>query len=162
LARGNDFRATLHIYNPPKDLPYDRKELGTAENFINELGSGDISQKRLAEALEKFANEERKADGLPSFFTSGYFATAGSFRDTDEYSVPCILDRDMEKVKECIESRPKKPYDGFIINVPRKGVNPPDEKPSWLPKYLGVAQWEGNYNVRSGFSTKNLEEVDLG
>jgi CRISPR-associated endonuclease/helicase Cas3 len=156
------FKARLHIYKPPKDLPYDRKELGTAENFINELGSGDISQKRLAEALEKFANEERKADGLPSFFTSGYFATAGSFRDTDEYSVPCILDRDMEKVKECIESRPKKPYDGFIINVPRKGVNPPDEKPSWLPKYLGVAQWEGNYNVRSGFSTKNLEEVDLG
>jgi CRISPR-associated endonuclease/helicase Cas3 len=162
LARGNDFRATLHIYKPPKDLPYDRKELGTAESFINELGSGDISQKRLAEALEKFANEERKADGLPSFFTSGYFATAGSFRDTDEYSVPCILDRDLDEVKRLIESKPKKPYDGFIINVPRKGVNPPDDKPSWLPKYLGIAQWEGNYDVRSGFSTKNLEVVDLG
>jgi hypothetical protein len=27
---------------------------------------------------------------------------------------------------------------------------------------LGVAQWEGNYDMRSGFSTKNLEEVDLG
>ena len=162
LARGNNFRATLHIYKPPKDLPYERKELGTAEKFINELGSGDISQKRLAEALEKFANEERKADGLPSFFTSGYFATAGSFRDTDEYSVPCILDRDLDEVKRLIESKPKKPYDGFIINVPRKGVNPPDDKPSWLPKYLGVAQWEGNYDMRSGFSTKNLEEVDLG
>lgn len=162
LARGDDFRATLHIYKPPKDLPYDRQELGTAEKFINELGSGDISQKRLAEALEKFANEERKADGLPSFFTSGYFAIAGSFRDTDEYAVPCILDRDLEKVKESMESRPRKPHDGFIINVPRKGANPSDNKPSWLPKYLGVAQWEGNYNVRSGFSTKNLEEVDLG
>jgi len=162
LARGNNFRATLHIYKPPKDLPYDRKELGTAEKFINELGSGDISQKRLADALEKFANEERKADGLPSFFTSGYFATAGSFRDTDEYSVPCILDRDLDEVKRLIEFKPKKPYDGFIINVPRKGVTPPDDKPSWLPKYLGVAQWEGNYDMRSGFSTKNLEEVDLG
>jgi CRISPR-associated endonuclease/helicase Cas3 len=162
LARGKEFRATLHIYKPPKDLPYDRKELGTAEKFIHELGSGDISQKRLADALEKFANEERKADGLPSFFTSGYFAVAGSFRDTDEYAVPCILDRDLETVKDCMESRPKKPYDGFMINVPRKGVNPPDNKPSWLPKYLGVAQWEGNYDMRSGFSTKNLEEVDLG
>ena len=162
LARGNNFRATLHIYKPPKDLPYERKELGTAEKFINELGSGDISQKRLAEALEKFANEERKADGLPSFFTSGYFATAGSFRDTDEYSVPCILDRDLDEVKRRIESKPKKEtYDGFIINVPRKGVTPPDDKPSWLPKYLGVAQWEGNYDMRSGFSTKNLEDVAL-
>ncbi len=156
------FKARLHIYKPPKDLPYDRKELGTAEKFINELGSGDISQKRLAEALEKFANEERKADGLPSFFTSGYFAVAGSFRDTDEFSIPCILDRDLETVKDCMEARPKNPYDGFIINVPHKGVNPSDDKPSWLPKYLGVAQWEGNYDMRSGFSTKNLEEVDLG
>jgi len=164
LARGNDFRATLHIYKPPKDLPYDRQELSRAETFINELGNGDISQKRLAVALEKFANEERKADGLPSFFTSGYFATMGSFRDADEFTAPCILDRNLDQVKQLMESRPKKPYDGFIINVPRqrKGSDTPDEKPSWLPKYLGVAQWEGNYNERSGFSTKNLEEVNLG
>lgn len=162
LARGLDFRAALHIYKPPKDLPYDRQELGTAERFINELGSGDISQKRLADALEKFANEERKADGLPSFFTSGYFAVAGSFRDTDEYAVPCILDRDLKEVKQLMESKPKKLYDGFIINVPHKGVNPPEDKPSWLPKYLGVAQWDGNYDVRTGFSIRNLEEVNLG
>ncbi|MEB3309914.1 MAG: CRISPR-associated helicase Cas3' [Snowella sp.] len=160
LARGNNFRATLHIYKPPKDLPYDRKELEAAQKFLDELGSGDISQKRLAEALEKFANEERKADGLPSFFTSGYFATMGSFRDTDEYALPCVLDRDLEIVKNLIEN--KKPYDGFIINVPHKDVSPPDDKPSWLPKYLGIAQWEDNYDERSGFSTKNLKEVDLG
>lgn len=162
LARGDDFRATLHIYKPPKDLPYDRKEIETAQRFLAELGSGDVSQKRLAEALEKFANEEPKADGLPSFFTSGYFATMGSFRDTDEYALPCVLDRDLDEVKTLMESRPKKPYDGFIISVPHKGINPPENQPSWLPKYLGVAQWEGNYDVRSGFSTKNLEEVDLG
>jgi CRISPR-associated endonuclease/helicase Cas3 len=162
LARGDDFRATLHIYKPPKDLPYDRKELETAQRFLDELGIGDISQKRLAVALEKFANEERKADGLPSFFTSGYFATMGSFRDTNEYALPCVLDRDLKEVRALMESRPKKPYDGFIINVPRKGINSPDDKPSWLPKYLGVAQWEGNYDERSGFSTKNLEEVNLG
>lgn len=162
LARGDNFRATLHIYKPPKDLPYDRKELELSQKFLDEIGYGDMSQKRLAIALEKFANEERKADGLPSFFTSGYFATMGSFRDTDEYALPCVLDHDLAEVKKCIESKPKKPYDGFIINVPRKGVNPPEDKPSWLPKYLGVAQWEGNYDKRSGFSTKNLEEVDLG
>lgn len=156
------FKAMLHVYKPPKDLPYDRKELDTANTFIDELGSGEISQKRLAEALEKFANEERKADGLPSFFTSGYFATMGSYRDSDEYALPCVLDRDLDEVKKLIESKPKKPYDGFIINVPRKGINPSEDKPSWLPEYLGVAQWEGNYDERSGFSTKNLEEVDLG
>ncbi len=163
LARGDNFRAMLHIYKPPKDLPYEAKELGTAKTFIDKLGSGDISQKQLAEALEKFANEERTADGLPSFFTSGYFATMGNFRDPDEYALPCILDRDLDEVKKCIESKPKKQtYDGFIISVPRQAVNPSDEKPSWLPKYLGVAQWEGNYDERSGFSTKNQEEINLG
>ncbi len=157
LAKGQDFRAKLYAYKPPSNSPYDRQELVTAERFINELGSGDISQKRLAEALEKFANEERKADGLPSFFTSGYFAVAGNFRDTDEFSVPCILDRDLETVEQCIKY--KKPYDGFVINVPRKSISPPEDKPSWLPKCLSVAQWEGNYDERSGFSTKN--EVQL-
>jgi CRISPR-associated endonuclease/helicase Cas3 len=100
---------------------------------------------------------------MPSFFTSGYFATMGSFRDTDEFAIPCILDRDLDEVKKLIESKPKKlPYDGFLVNVPRKDVNPPEDKPSWLPKYLGVAQWEGNYHERSGFSTENLEKVNLG
>jgi CRISPR-associated endonuclease/helicase Cas3 len=162
LARGDDFRATLHIYKPPKNLPYKPEEVKQVQAFLDALGTSGVSQKQLAEALEQFANEEPKADGSSRFLDSGYFATMGSFRDTDEYALPCILDRDLEEVKKCIESKPKKPYDGFIINVPRKGVNPPDDKPSWLPKYLGVAQWKGNYDERSGFSTANLEEVNLG
>ncbi len=166
LARGENFRAILHIYKPPKDLPYQSEEVKKVQEFLDDLGQEGVSQKQLSEALEKFANEEPKADGSSRFLDSGYFATMGSFRDTDEYTVPCILDRDLDEVKRLIESKPKKqPYDGFIINVPHKGVKvkPFDEnKPSWLPKYLGVAQWDGNYDVRSGFSVKNLEEVDLG
>ena len=152
----------MHIYQPPKALPYKRKELDAAKKFLDDIGDGDISQKRLADAMEKYALEERSADGSSLFLDSGYFATMGSFRDIDEYAVPCILDRDLDQVEQLIESKPKKPYDGFIINVPYEAVNPSDEKPSWLPKYLGVAQWEDNYDERAGFSTKNLEEVDLG
>ena len=164
--RGDDFLAMLHIYKPPKDLPYKPEEVKKVQEFLDDLGKEGISQKQLSEALEKFANEEPKADGLSRFLDSGYFATMGSFRDTDEYAVPCILDRDLDEVKRLIESKPRKqPYDGFIINVPHTGVKVKqfdENKPSWLPKYLGVAQWEGNYDMRSGFSTKNLEEVDLG
>jgi CRISPR-associated endonuclease/helicase Cas3 len=162
LVRGDDFRATLHIYQPPKALPYKQEELNNARKFLNNLGNGEISQKRLADAMEKYTSEERNADGSSPFLDSGYFATMGSFRDTDEYAVPCILDRDLDEVKQLMEFKPKKPYDGFIINVPHNAVNPPDKKPSWLPKYLRLAQWEGNYDERSGFSIKNLEEVDLG
>ena len=163
--RGDDFRAMLHIYKPPKEKPYEPKEVKNVQAFLDDLGKGGVSQKQLSEALEKFANEEPKSDGSSRFLDSGYFATMGSFRDTDEYALPCVLDRDLEQVKACIESKPKKePYDGFIINVPHQGVKIKpfdDNKPSWLPKYLGVAQWEGNYDMRSGFSTKNLEDVEL-
>ncbi|NJK35260.1 MAG: CRISPR-associated helicase Cas3' [Oscillatoriales cyanobacterium SM2_2_1] len=165
LARGEDFRAALHIYKPPKEKPYKPEEVKKVQEFLDELGQGGISQKQLSEALEKFANEERKSDGSNRFLDSGYFATMGSFRDTEEYAMPCILDRDLDEVKRRIESKPKKEtYDGFIINVPHQGVKVKrfdDTKPSWLPKYLGIAQWESNYDVRSGFSTKNLEEVEL-
>ena len=158
LVREANFRGALHIYEPPKALPYNREELEAARKFINDLGDGDISQKRLADAMERYAREERNADTLPAFFTSGYFARMGSFRDTDDYAVPCILDRDLDEVEALFKAR--KPYDGYKINVPEKWAT--GDRPSWLPRYLRVAEWEGHYDERSGFQTKPLEEVDLG
>ncbi|CBN58992.1 MULTISPECIES: CRISPR-associated helicase/endonuclease Cas3 [Kamptonema] len=157
LVRGNDFRAALHIYEPPKALPYNREELDAARKFINDLGEGDISQKRLADTMEKYTPEERSSDGSSRFLDSGYFATMGSFRDTDEYAVPCILDRDLDEVEKRIKKH--QPYDGYKINVPETWAK--GDRPSWLPRYLKVAEWEGHYDERSGFQTKPLEDVKL-
>ncbi len=157
LVREDNFRAALHIYDPPGILPYKREELEAARKFINDLGDGDISQKRLADAMEKYTLEERSSDGSSRFLDSGYFATMGSFRDTDEYAVPCILDRDLDEVEALFKDR--KPYDGYKINVPETWAK--GDRPSWLPRYLKVAQWEGHYDERSGFQTKPLEEVKL-
>jgi CRISPR-associated endonuclease/helicase Cas3 len=162
LARGLDFRAKLHTYTPPKNLPYQKDELELAKKFLQDLSHAEVSQRQFAEALENYSPPEREADGSARFLESGYYAIPGNFRDTDEFSVPCILDRDLDVVKEILDSPEKYRKEPFIINVPKKWVNPKETYPSWLPKYLSVATWEGHYNEKSGFITKPLEEVELG
>ncbi len=157
LSRGLDFRAKLHIYQPPKSLPYKQEELEAAKAFLEKLGSRDVSQQLMAEALEEYALAERSSDGSSRFLEGGYFAIPGDFRDTEEFAVPCILDQDLDAVEALIKLR--KPYDGFKINVPHKWADFSNSKPKWLPKYLGVASWE-RYDPKRGFLTK--EDVELG
>jgi CRISPR-associated endonuclease/helicase Cas3 len=162
LGRGLDFQAKLHTYTPPKNLPYQKDELEIATAFLQELSHAEVSQRQFAEALENYSPPEREADGSARFLESGYYAIPGSFRDTDEFSVPCILDRDLNAVKEILDSKEKYRKEPFIMNVPKKWVNPKDSYPTWLPKYLSVATWEGHYDEESGFMTKSVEEVELG
>jgi len=154
--------ATLHAYEPPSNLPYAKDELTAARKFLDELGCTRISQHRLAQALEDHSRQERTANGTAPFLTSGYYATPGSFRDTEEFAVPCILDKDLEEVKAILDSPKKHEKEKFIINVPKKWAVQPTDEHQWLPKYLRVAQWEGNYNELRGFVTKDLQEVELG
>lgn len=162
LARGLDFRGRLHTYTPPKNLPYQKDELDIAKAFLQELSHAEVSQRQFAEALEHYSPLERVPDGSARFLESGYYAIPGSFRDTDEFSVPCILDRDLDAVKEILDSKEKYRKEPFIINVPKKWINPKESYPSWLPKYLSVATWEGHYQEESGFMTKSIEEVEFG
>jgi CRISPR-associated endonuclease/helicase Cas3 len=154
--------ATLHVYEPPSNLPYSKEELSAARTFLGELGTARISQHRLAQALEDHSRQERKADGSSPFLTSGYYAIPGSFRDTEEFAVPCILDKDLEAVKAILDSPEKHEKEKYIINVPKRWANKRTEEHHWLPKYLGVATWDGHYDEKQGFTTKSSEEVELG
>jgi len=162
LAKGLDFRAKLYVYPPPSNKPYEKNELELADDFIKDLAGKQVSQRQLAEALELYSLAERESDGTTRFLESGYYATPGSFRDTDEFSLPCILDRDLDEVQKILNSAEKHRKEPFIINIPKKSVDPMESRPSWLPKYLGVAQWEDHYNTETGYKTKDLEEVKLG
>lgn len=148
LARGRDFRATLHTYYPEKSLPYTDDEIEAATSFLKELGSGDVSQRIMAEMLERFSLKEREAEGSARFLDGGYFATRGAFRDADDYTHPCVLNSDLEQVKGCIDEH--KPFDGFIVGVPKRFADVSDTRPSWLPKYLGIANAEF-YSPDRGF-----------
>jgi CRISPR-associated endonuclease/helicase Cas3 len=157
--------ATLHPYRAPGHLPYQPKDLETAEAFLNSFENDLVNQLQLATALETFAQSERDADGSSLFLTSGYYAVPGSFRDTDEFAIPCILNSDLDQVGLLLKNH--QPYDGFIVNVPHKWakawLEEGNTRPEWLPKYLSVVSSDPErYQASRGFMSKSLEDVDLG
>src|SRR6185295_11259041 len=42
LAKGLDFRATLHIYEPENELPYTAEEIKSAKAFLDDLRAGNV------------------------------------------------------------------------------------------------------------------------
>jgi CRISPR-associated endonuclease/helicase Cas3 len=148
LAKGLDFRARLYTYQPESRLPYAREEIEVATAFLLELGARDVSQRTMAELLEKHSLREPQADGSARFLDGGYFATPGMFRDADDFTNPCILDSDLEAVKKLLDSH--KPYDGNVVGVPRNMILDCANNPAWLPKFLGIAPSEF-YDEDRGF-----------
>jgi CRISPR-associated endonuclease/helicase Cas3 len=148
LAKGESFRARLYTYQPESSRPYSREEIEVATAFLAELGKGDVSQRTLAELLEKHSLREPQADGSARFLDGGYFATPGMFRDANDFTNPCVLDSDLEEVKKLLDSR--KPYDGYVVSVPRRIITDRAENPAWLPKFLGIAPSEF-YDEERGF-----------
>lgn len=153
LAKGLGFRARLLTYRAEKDLPYQKEELDAAAEFLAEFGAGDVSQRELAEALQRHATGEPLSDGNARFLESGYFAVRGEFRDIDEFALPCVLTTDLDEVKAFVKAH--EPYDGFIVNVPKSHALKPEdvERPAWLPKYLGLANGD-LYSRKRGFLTE--------
>ena len=155
-GKAKDFRARLVAYMPEKDKPYSQKDdLDTALDFLKDLRSEnngkDISQRLLAEKLEKHANKERHDEGdFAPFLSSGYFAVPGNFREIDAFTNPCILSDDLDEVKKCLDEN--KPIDAFVIGVPKQFILKDFEKPAWLPKYLGTADAKF-YDADFGFVT---------
>jgi CRISPR-associated endonuclease/helicase Cas3 len=156
LLKGKDFRARLIVYKPENEKPYTKNDLIAADAFLKDLGTQNISQKLMADKLKDHALSERIADGSARLLEGGYYATPGTFRDIDEYTCPCILNSkdDMAQMKACLDD--KKPYDALIINVPEKFAKATDERPGWLPKYIGIADARF-YDPHLGFMTEPEE-----
>jgi CRISPR-associated endonuclease/helicase Cas3 len=157
LARGKDFRARLIVYRAENEKPYSEQDIIAAESFLKDLGTKDISQKLMADKLKDHALSERIADGSARLLEGGYYATLGMFRDIDEFTKPAILNKDLPKLKAYLDA--KKPYDALIINVPDKFANAMEERPGWVPKYLGIAH-EQFYDEHFGFMTELGEAIE--
>jgi CRISPR-associated endonuclease/helicase Cas3 len=138
----------LHTYRPENDKPYFKDDIEMAQKFLNAIGTRDVSQAELAALLETHSIAEPVGEDAASFLESGYFATRGEFRDIDEFALPSILDDEVETVIQRIKNR--KPYDGFVVNVPKGFLDLKAERPAGLPRYLYVADHRC-YNERRGF-----------
>ena len=107
-----------------KEKPYERAELDAAKEFVRRIVGKDVSQE-LLEAVYKDC-DPRKVEPIKlcPFLDSGPYAEAGqeSFRDTDDFTVPCVRDFDREKALRAIAVR--EPIDGFVVPVPRRCAQP--------------------------------------
>lgn len=155
LARGEDFRADIHLYEPDRAAPYDKEELDAAREFLEALGvrSGapgvELGQRRLAEEFEQHTLREPDVTDSAIFLTSGYYATSDDFRDIEQIGVSCVLDRDIGNIEDAWrakgarERRGKPVLDdilpGYEVSVPRKHVLREAVRPAWLPRYLEIA-----------------------
>lgn len=155
-ARGDEFRATLLVYEPEEPKPYTDAEIKAAKAFIDNLDSEDLSQRRLAEKLEEHALKEPMADGKARFLVSGYYAIPGNLRDIKDIKRACILDCDRTAVEDCIKNN--QPWDGYVIDVPKYcqfanfNLDNP-QRPDKLPKYFGIAD-SNQYCSTRGFYAK--------
>jgi CRISPR-associated endonuclease/helicase Cas3 len=130
--------AHIWVYEPPKVLPYKKEEIEIAKTFLANV-TGVASQKNLAENLEKYALKERYADGSSSFVNGGYWATSEAFRETKDYSVNAILDRDIDDFLKLREQK-NPDAEGYILPVPKKFAQFKSEnRLEKLPKYLAIA-----------------------
>lgn len=162
LVRGMDFRATLLVYPPRTDRPYDREDMGAASQLLSTLAQGAISQRDLTEALEQNTRAEPRAMGDDaSFLLGGYYAVAGAFRDADELAERCVLERDLPRLLECVHRGV--PHDGFLVSVPRSEPlqNPADRTDLKVRdrdaiRYLRIAP-DARYDSHLGYRVPTQE-----
>lgn len=147
-ARGDAFCASILVYEPESIVPYASDEMKASARFLGEVVGEQVSQRALADALVRHAPGEPAADGSARFLDGGYYAVAGSFREEEDRSRPCVLETDLSAVLESITRR--RPIDAYLVSVPRRSALSEVERPSRLPTYVGIASAD-NYSERRGF-----------
>ena len=148
LARGMDFQAEIVVVPAPDELPYDSEELEKARAFVDAIEGDAISQSQLAEIMLNHCADAPSLEGAARFVHSGYYATPGSLRDGSDFLTTCVLDGDLDEAS--MRLRRKEGIDPLLVPVPRRSVLAAEDRPAFLPRFLGVASSK-DYDSHLGF-----------
>ena len=150
---------------PGEEKPYDKPELDAAAKFVGEIVGRALSQDDLERVYRECDPSEAEPEKLCPFLDSGPYAVAQeeTFRDIDEYTVPCILDGDSKKVAEILQAGnpAERVIDGYIVPVPRRFAREPKPEASWFPRWLSVAR-SSAYEKAIGFDETKLASIKGG
>lgn len=167
---GTNQRADVLVYEPDGNLPYSETDMNAARRFLDDILASstsereastevsiEVSQRRLADALEQFSLGEVDASEGARFVDSGYFAIPGSFRDGDDFSAQCILDSDLAALEPFKDDRRRfhRELPAYLLGVPKGQMLKEPELPSWLPSYIGLAS-ATRYRADLGFVPREL------
>jgi CRISPR-associated endonuclease/helicase Cas3 len=148
----------IYLYLPADSKPYQREEIEQALGFAETLAKKEIpwSQAELTECLKQMeVINPFASDGHVGFIDSGFWAMSEeeSFRESDEFTVDCVLDTDIDTYWEMKKNKDPKGA-GLVIPVPRKFT---EEDPR-LGKYLRRANG-AQYDKQFGFMGKEVTDV---
>src|SRR5262249_55949558 len=114
-----------YVVEPENEAPYHTPgfegELAAAREFVGSLNGRDVSQADLDAAYREVDPGRPEPERSCRFLDSGPYALAGegSFRDIEEFTTPCVLESDVDEVLARVNSRPRRPFDGLVVPVPR-------------------------------------------
>ncbi len=114
--------------------------------------SGDASHAHLSAYLDRMeVAEPFVEEGYSSFLDSGWAADSKEqeFREGDEFTVDCVLDRDVEAYLEARAHR--EVTDGFIVPVPKRFAR----LNSFLGRFLREAP-ASHYSPSLGFLSEEF------
>lgn len=150
---------------PGKEKPYEPDELEAAGRFVDRVVGRPISQEDLGRIYAECDPSRVEPELLCPFLDSGPYAEAKeeSFREIDEFTVPCILDDDRRHVAERLQDHDpsKRIIDGFIVPVPRRFAVEPKPDAAWFPRWLSVARMSA-YADDVGFDESKLATIKGG
>ena len=143
----------VYIYRPADPLPYKPEEMREAWPFVNALAGKVLSQADLEATMEKHQPIQREPERFSSFLEGGCYAMSYPYREGEEFTVPAVLDSDIEAWRSAVERG--QPTDGFIVPVPQRFAVPN----SSLGKFLKEARSE-HYHSAYGFLNQPVANGD--
>ena len=143
----------VYIYPPTDGLPYKPEALREAELFVGALDGKVFSQSDLEATMEKYQPIQREPERFSSFLESGSYAMSYPYREGGGFTVPAVLDSDVEAWRSAMECG--QPTDGFVVPVPQRFAVPN----SSLGKFLKTAP-ATHYHPAYGFLDRQIENED--
>jgi CRISPR-associated endonuclease/helicase Cas3 len=147
----------IYVYQPEdakSSKPYEEDQLSNASDFLQaviDAENGYASQQLLAEQLEIYGDREVQADRTAPFLTGGYFASSEPFRDIEEWTHDCILQKDLQDAIELVDKKNSR-WRELVLPVPNYVETQEINSSSRMLKYLRIAPNE-NYDKQFGFQS---------
>lgn len=130
-GRTVDTLGEVRVYPAQDQAPYRKDDMEGVAEFLKAVDGQALSQSRLQELLEEYGPREIEVERYAAFLEGGPWACSreASLREGVDFTVPAILDRDVEAYLAL--GRARQPTDGLFVPVPRRLARTDPRLGSW-------------------------------
>lgn len=122
-----------YLYPAPASAPYALDDWEGVEEFLQALDGRVVSQTELQRLLDVHGPTLIEVDRYSAFVEGGPWASSreAALRDTAEFTVPAILDNDVDAYRKL--RRVRRPTDGLFVPAPRRLTRIDERLGPWPP-----------------------------